>query len=258
MDDIVLFVMARADDFPRKIQVKLAERAAYMCSNPTCMRITVGPSDANPSNSTKTGKAAHICAASINGPRYDKYQTSSQRKSIENGIWLCGACADLIDKNKGQDYTVSQLKKWKRDHEYFVKSLVESGFNPLRKLSAQGTDIRTAEKVVRLLEDKGVLFKPYAQEDDTLVVKSLDNLRSELRELRSDLSPDSPLDARLLAMIDACRYYMNNNVGPMTLSQLEESLGELRKIFGIHLSQMKDQYNLNIKSPLSSICLSHK
>jgi hypothetical protein len=245
--------MKREDDFPRKIQVKLAERAAYMCSNPACMRITVGPSDADPSNSTKTGKAAHICAASKNGPRYNEYQTSHQRKSIENGIWLCGTCADLIDKNMGRDYPVLRLKKWKRDHEKLMKSLVESGFNPLRKLSPQGADLTTAKKLVKLLEDKGVLFVPYAQEDDELVVKSLDKLRSDLRELRYELSEDSPLDARISAMIDACRYYMNNNVGPMTPSQLEESLGELRKVFGIHLLQVKDQYDLTIKSPLSSI-----
>jgi hypothetical protein len=245
--------MKREDDFLPKTIIKLAERAAYMCSNPACMRITVGPCDSSPTDSTKTGKAAHICAASKNGPRYNEYQTSNQRKSIENGIWLCGACADMIDKNMGRDYPEPKLKKWKRDHEKLMKSLVESGFNPLRKLSSQGADIETAEKLVKLLEDKGVLFVPYAQEDDELVVKSLDNLRSNLRGLRNELSTDSPLDARLLSMIDACRYYMNNNVGPMTPSQLEESLGELRKVFGIHLSQIKDQYNLTIKRPLSSI-----
>lgn len=245
--------MARQDNFTRAIQIKVAERAAYMCSNPACMRITVGPCEADPGKSTKTGEAAHICAASPNGPRYDRYQSSTERKSIKNAIWLCGACADLIDKNDGHDYLVSQLQKWKRDHENLMKSLVESGFNPLRKLSPLGGQVSVAERLVRLLDNKGVLFVPYSKEVPSHVIQSLDNLRSALLEIRQEVEYDSPLDLRIKAMIDACRYYMNNNKGTQSMSLLEESLGELRKVFGIHLKQMKEQYNLNIRSPLSSI-----
>ena len=245
--------MTRQDNFTSRIKIKLAERAAYMCSNPACMRITVGSCDADPNESTKTGKAAHICAASPNGPRYDSYQSPSDRKSIKNALWLCGSCADLIDKNNGQDYSVSQLQKWKRDHENLMKSLVESGFNPLRKLSPLGIQVSVAERLVKLLESKGVLFVPYSQEDQDHVVRSLSDLRDALLNLREEVQYDSPLDLRIKAMIDACRYYMNHNKGFVTMSQLEESLGELRKVFGIHLKQMKEQYNLNIGSPLSSI-----
>ena len=226
--------MTRQDNFTSRIKIKLAERAAYMCSNPACMRITVGSCDADPNESTKTGKAAHICAASPNGPRYDSYQSPSDRKSIKNALWLCGSCADLIDKNNGQDYSVS-------------------GFNPLRKLSPLGIQVSVAERLVKLLESKGVLFVPYSQEDQDHVVRSLSDLRDALLNLREEVQYDSPLDLRIKAMIDACRYYMNHNKGFVTMSQLEESLGELRKVFGIHLKQMKEQYNLNIGSPLSSI-----
>jgi hypothetical protein len=159
----------------------------------------------------------------------------------------------LIDKNNGQDYSVSQLQKWKRDHENLMKSLVESGFNPLRKLSPLGIQVSVAERLVKLLESKGVLFVPYSQEDQDHVVRSLSDLRDALLKLREEVQYDSPLDLRIKAMIDACRYYMNHNKGFVTMSQLEESLGELRKVFGIHLKQMKEQYNLNIGSPLSSI-----
>jgi hypothetical protein len=53
----------READFSAAIIRKLAERAAYICSNPGCNRITVGPSKADPNKSAKTGVAAHICSA---------------------------------------------------------------------------------------------------------------------------------------------------------------------------------------------------
>jgi len=66
------------------------------------------------------GKAAHITAASENGPRYDSSLSPEQRKSINNGIFLCSNCADMIDKNNGLDFSTDLLKTWKVDHENWV------------------------------------------------------------------------------------------------------------------------------------------
>ena len=82
-----------------------------MCSHPQCGKITFGPSD-NPSGSTNIGFAAHIKGAKSGGPRYDETQTSKERKSPENGIWLCGAHAKLIDDDE-LEYTVELLTRWK-------------------------------------------------------------------------------------------------------------------------------------------------
>lgn len=51
------------------------------------------------------GKVAHITAAAVGGPRYMKELSEEDRKSITNAIFLCSNCADLIDKNKGIDYS---------------------------------------------------------------------------------------------------------------------------------------------------------
>ena len=42
-------------------------------------------------------RQAHICAAAQGGPRYDASMTPEERKSFENGIWLCQSCSKLID-----------------------------------------------------------------------------------------------------------------------------------------------------------------
>lgn len=109
------------DDFDRRTAENLAKRAAYICSNPGCRALTLSPSDVSSEKHIYIGKAAHITAASKNGPRYDSTLTSEQRRSIENAIFLCSSCADIIDRNNGLDFSVKQLKIWKSEHETWVR-----------------------------------------------------------------------------------------------------------------------------------------
>lgn len=104
------------DNFTANTARIMAERVAYLCSNPNCRTVTIGP-NLHVDKSTKIGEAAHICAASVGGPRYDALMTRASRTHMENGIWLCSNCSDLIDKDEKQ-YPVSLLKKWKADAEY--------------------------------------------------------------------------------------------------------------------------------------------
>lgn len=99
------------DDFTQKIKDTLSKRVNNKCSNPDCRKITAGPSsDIN--KAINIGVAAHICAAASGGPRYDKEMTAEQRKSIENGIWLCQSCSKLIDSDENL-YSTNLLKSWK-------------------------------------------------------------------------------------------------------------------------------------------------
>ncbi len=101
----------KRDDFSQETRNHLSKQVACICSNPLCKKQTNGP-DTTLSKSISIGIAAHICAASPEGPRYDAKMTTDERKDIKNGIWLCSNCAALIDR-KPELYTIELLQQWK-------------------------------------------------------------------------------------------------------------------------------------------------
>jgi hypothetical protein len=100
------------DDFAKRTVEALARRAGHRCSNPKCRRLTSGPRH-EPDQSVNIGVAAHIHGAAPKGPRYKARQSESQRKSIENGIWLCQVCQKLVD-NDPKGFSAETLASWKR------------------------------------------------------------------------------------------------------------------------------------------------
>ncbi len=113
------------DDFNQKTKELLAKRVGYRCSNPGCEKLTIGPST---DKTTNIGIASHISAASPGGKRYNKSLTSKERKSFENGIWLCSNCASMIDRDEKR-YTEKEIKKWKIISEEKVLHEIENAKN---------------------------------------------------------------------------------------------------------------------------------
>jgi hypothetical protein len=103
--------------FSPVIRQTLIFRAGAKCARPECGRATVGPSKNLGSKAQVLGEAAHICGASPGGARYDSEQSDEERHGVENGLWLCERCAAAIDKNGGADFSVEELKLWKRASE---------------------------------------------------------------------------------------------------------------------------------------------
>ena len=99
------------DDFDKETKEVLARRVAYFCSNPNCRKPTTGP-QTDPDKSINLGVAAHVTAASPGGARFDSTLSREQRRSIDNGIWLCQSCAKLVD-NDDQRYTMDLLRRWR-------------------------------------------------------------------------------------------------------------------------------------------------
>ena len=99
------------DDFSKQTITEIAKGVGYRCSNPECFRPTVAANAAQDGTIT-IGVAAHICAASPGGPRYDAAQLPEVRRGKENGLWLCQICGRLIDVDP-KKYTVEVLTKWK-------------------------------------------------------------------------------------------------------------------------------------------------
>lgn len=114
-----------SDVFIDRTKRAIQDRAGNRCSNPDCRVLTSGP-NAHPEKSTKIGVAAHITAASPGGARFDPSLTTEQRRSAENGIWLCQTCAHFIDTDY-LNYPVKRLYEWKiqaeSDAEREVKRL---------------------------------------------------------------------------------------------------------------------------------------
>lgn len=103
------------DEFPPRLKRLLEKRVNGRCSNPNCRKATSGPHQ-DPEKSVNVGFAAHITAARPRGPRYDAALTNAERSSANNGIWLCGGCAKLVDSDLSR-YTVAFLRAWKHDAE---------------------------------------------------------------------------------------------------------------------------------------------
>lgn len=114
------------DDFSRTVVDTLAKRAGFLCSNPDCRKLTVG-ANAVQGKATIIGEAAHITAAAEGGPRYDESITSEQRSDITNGIWLCGSCATLIDKDP-EAFPKILLYEWKGGVEAETRLKLRGGF----------------------------------------------------------------------------------------------------------------------------------
>lgn len=112
------------DDFPKRTIDILAKRVGQRCSNPNCGLPTCGP-HTEPSKSVVVGVAAHITAASAGGPRYDAGLSAEQRRSIDNGIWLCQTCAKLVDSDQAR-YEARLLHGWKQRAEESLTRRIES------------------------------------------------------------------------------------------------------------------------------------
>lgn len=108
-------------EFKQKTKTALARRANNLCTNPACRTQTIAPKFDDKEACVSTGIAAHICANSENGPRFSKSMRPDEIRSIDNGIWLCSNCSNLIDREPSR-YPVAILKKWKSDHEEFVRN----------------------------------------------------------------------------------------------------------------------------------------
>jgi hypothetical protein len=107
------------DEFSPKTKRLLADRVGHVCSNPNCRAPTSGPR-LESDKAVVAGDAAHITAASPNGPRYDPSLTSEERRHHSNGIWLCVRDARIVDQDKSR-YTVELLRRWKAEAEEDAK-----------------------------------------------------------------------------------------------------------------------------------------
>lgn len=113
------------DEFLAVTKRLLEKQAGHHCSNPSCRKITSAASS-DGKTTISIGEASHITATAPGGPRYDASLTREERKSPDNGIWLCKDHAKAID-SKDPVFTVKILKEWKQQaNEASWRSIVEN------------------------------------------------------------------------------------------------------------------------------------
>ena len=115
-------------DFTEATKNTMAKRVGHRCSNPRCGLSTSGPQD-DPAGAVNVGVAAHIIAASEDGPRGDSSLSLDERRGLDNGIWLCQKCHKLVD-NDPLRYTVEVLRDWRARAEQRARDEIESGAAP--------------------------------------------------------------------------------------------------------------------------------
>jgi hypothetical protein len=102
--------MPARDDFTPDVIRRLGEAVNLHCSN--CDAPTKGGHSAE-DKAVSVGVACHINGAASGGPRYDSSQSAEERRSFDNGIWLCANCARLIDADVAR-FTAEVLRTVKR------------------------------------------------------------------------------------------------------------------------------------------------
>lgn len=141
------------DNFNQPTKTEISLRAAHFCSNRRCLRLTAGP----PSSVLRglaTGHAAHICAVSPGGPRFDADQSEAERRSAANGLWLCRECGDVVDKDDS-GYSADELRAWKHDHEAMIAEVRQRGWSRSIVLLRSGQNSPgLAREIVALMEDR--------------------------------------------------------------------------------------------------------
>jgi hypothetical protein len=116
------------DDFSGSTKELVAKRVGYRCSNLGCRQPTSGPQE-DAAKVVNIGVAAHITAASPDGPRHEPGMTVAERASASNAIWLCQSCAKLVD-NDPLRYPVAVLREWKLRAESLAARELEERSSP--------------------------------------------------------------------------------------------------------------------------------
>ena len=236
--------------FNIKIAEMIAYRAAYICSNPECNTLTIGPTISDPNLKNKTGEAAHIIGEKPGAARFSP-NSIIDIGGVENGIWLCANCHTLIDKNKGVDYPTTQLFEWKKEHEDTISVLLRTHKSPIPLISRQSTNRKIAQNIVDYISSKGVFFEDSSIENPAFAISSIVHVRETLQKEIRAIDSDKNLLKICKEIQDANREFMNEL--SLDSSMLEVHLKLLRKKVGRQLKKLRDDIGCDVLGKINNI-----
>lgn len=241
--------------FDVKIAEMLAYRSAYICNNPDCNTLTVGPALNDPSLKLKLGEAAHIIGEKPKAARYENIG-ADKLSSIENGIWLCANCHTMIDKIDGKEFPKQEIYEWKNKHEKMISMLLKTHKSPVPLLVKQTENFATAQYLVDYLSDKAVLFQQTIYENPEHVFLSLDNIRVFISHEIKKIHLDDDLKRIFTEIRKSAQEVMSEtskSSGNINYQELDALLRVMRIKAGKQLKLLDSKYGCNISGPLTII-----
>ena len=225
-------------EFSNSIKRKLRERVAYMCCNPMCRMLTVKPNAMN-DGIVRSGKAAHIYAASKEGPRSKHNKKASDLKSFENGIWLCDKCSREIDDNELL-YPPDLLEKWKKQSELYIESLVTHDTR-LRHLRILMNETLAVLRILNALPGPGINFdQTFRNERQIDLTRIL--LETEQVLFENEFIEEADLTKNIYDEVDLGVYQnLKNNHDPHQYLNISEWKNRIIKIVMKDIMRFSDQ-----------------
>ena len=215
--------------FKKDIVESLAYRSAYICNNPDCNSLTVGPTINDLKLKLKIGEAAHIIGEKQESARHENIEIRLI-ESIENGIWLCANCHTMIDKANGIDFPKEKLYKWKKNHENLIYTLLKSHQSPIPLIRKQTENFEIAQSLVNYLDSKAVFYNHISYENPAHVILSLKETREYINKEKRKINLDTELQKNFTDIFNLCKDVMNETSTTNTNYQELESLLTVMRI----------------------------
>jgi hypothetical protein len=202
-----------APDFSQRTIMSVASRAGFICSQPRCRTITIGPVPAawDSRLQTKIGEGAHIASArsTAGEVRFDPMMSDKERADAENCIWLCSSCHTIIDKNGGTGYPTELLRQWKAEHEALILSLLLSPRSPMALIRSFAEETQLVQGLIEDFEQAGALFREMQHEVGPYVMQSVESLRTRVNETRRQIKHDLDLKRAIKTLATSFGATMN-------------------------------------------------
>ena len=248
-------------EFDAATRALVAARAGYMCTNPNCNRLLVGPELTEPDEYMKSniGEFAHIRGRRPSSARYDETMTDEERAKPGNAILLCRVCHKLADGNGGPGCSVELLTAWRDAHTRQVRELLTSSRKSvLSKFLAQTQNADAVQHAFELLANKRSLHEYPELETWWHVRKAFGALRDELTKLLKDVHDDDRLKQEIRLMTSAAREFMRKvTVEDFHAPETEPAQAEVQlaiarnKILEV-VARLSERYNVPVPPELQS------
>jgi hypothetical protein len=234
------------DDFNAKTKDILGRRVGFRCSNPNCRKLTTGP-QTDENKVITIGVAAHITAASKDGPRFDINKTPTERMAGANGIWLCQNCAKLVDNDKIL-YTIDLLIAWKEQAERDALQKIENTISPIDD-SSEVINANVSLIPISLDSDNVYALIKIKNNEQS---KKITNCRAKLINLFTTCNDkDRIIDftGSITAIEFPFFYWRENHEKQIDIDPLDEKIlciALTKENKSIHLTVLKDDYNFPV------------